>query len=309
MIPTYKLFIFVIFITLALALILLLFINNISEKYEIPLYVQTDYLPQPNLKNIFCFWHDDKLSPLINACINKTKKQLPDWKVILLNSKTIYNLIDISKFPKNYMSLHIQAKADWIRLYLIYNYGGLWMDCSIIVNDADTINNLYNKLVNTDIDFIFYENPAHAIIINNIRYPCAENWFLLAKPKVDFIGYWLSEFELAINMSLDNYAIYANKNFILPNTDISEGIYHTAYKCCLIAFQKNKNINMNNFYVLNAHSNMYILHIKHRWSSARIFKDLLKNKNTNNIKLIGINRKFIEKRPYKFKQLMNLYFN
>jgi len=132
------------------------FYDNIYSKY-----IQKDYIIK-DTKNIFCYWKKDIKYSLINECVKNIEKTMKDWKIILLNDDTIYNLIDKNKFPSNYTKLNIKTKIDWIKLYLIYNYGGLYVDLPIIINPI-VINMNYNDSVKNNNIFV-YKNNSYYIL-------------------------------------------------------------------------------------------------------------------------------------------------
>lgn len=81
-------------------------------------------------KIIWAYW-DGPVNKIGKQSQQSWKKYLPDWKVIVLNKTTVcgYNL----KLPSNYEELNIALKADIIRLNLLYNYGGVWLDYTILL--------------------------------------------------------------------------------------------------------------------------------------------------------------------------------
>ena len=169
---------------------LLWFNNNYSKyKHEDSITLKEDY------RNIFCYWDTEELPPIINECIKKIKNEMDSkWNIILLNKNTVYKLISKNNFPKNYEKLQVQHKTDWIRLYLLKKHGGLWMDISIVLNDPQEIEDIYNILMTTNKNICCYEMNFHRIKVNNKEYPGIENWFIMAKPNIEIINKLLKEF-------------------------------------------------------------------------------------------------------------------
>tara|TARA_Y100000114_G_C11692700_1_gene294400 strand:- start:39 stop:848 length:810 start_codon:yes stop_codon:yes gene_type:complete len=82
-------------------------------------------------KIIWSYWSGD-MDNITKKCINSWNKHTKGWEIIILNENTInkYNIIK----PSNYDKLSHTTKSDIIRLSLLYNYGGLWLDASIMLN-------------------------------------------------------------------------------------------------------------------------------------------------------------------------------
>lgn len=272
-------------------------------------YVQNNYTTRDDFKNIFCFWNDEILPPLINECVKKMKRKMPDWNVILLNEKTIRKLVNESEIPLNLKRLSIQAQSDWYRLYLLYNYGGLWLDISIVLNDPDEINKMYKKVINGNIDIACFAFKNHYFYLESKKYPCIESWCLLTKSKNKIIKAWLDEFEHAILIGFNQYSDYIYKNkFVLTNTEISYGVYHTIYKCFMVIVQKN-NIDSNKIYIRNAEKTMCKYHMKWYWFSPIILNKLVKCKQLSNIKLIRTDRQYLDNNIDLQKKFFKMYFD
>jgi hypothetical protein len=252
-------------------------------------YIQKDHILKDDFRNIFCFWNDEKLNPLINECVKNIQNKMKDWKVILLNDKTIYNLIPINKFPPKYSELSIQSKTDWIRLYLIYNYGGLWLDISIIINDDSEINMNYIQMIKNNKVCLFEIKDRH-FMIDNIKIPYIESWFIMSKPYNSFIKDWLNEFEYAIDIGYKNYNKYVKEhNYKFSNTESCSynNTYHIIYKCVQVVLQNNKNY-LNDLFLNDAKKSMYYEHFKNLFFGINI------KKFDYNVKLINKDRKYIE---------------
>ena len=261
-------------------------------------YKQQDSIKlKDDYRNIFCYWDTQELPPLINECIKKIKKEMDSkWNIILLNRNTVYKLISKNDFPKNYEKLQPPAKTDWIRLYLIKKYGGIWIDISIVLNDPQEIEDIYNIVMNSNKNLCVYEMDFHRIKVNNKEYPGIESWFIMAKENNDIISKWLKEFEYAIEIGFDKYSEYINKNNYILSPNCKKYEYLTVYKCIQVVMQK-YDINLNNMYIKNAKETMY-----------KILQDplyMLENKCIHNIKLAHYDRDYLNK---YLKEFIELYF-
>jgi mannosyltransferase OCH1-like enzyme len=131
------LFIFISFI--------IIYSKNNSNKIFDNSYVNTPY-EIPNI--LWSYWDNiDTIPKNISNMINKRKEKLKYWNHIILSSDTLYKFINIDDIPKNFDTLISAHKADWIRLYLLNKYGGIWIDASIIVNDPMVFNQIYNESI------------------------------------------------------------------------------------------------------------------------------------------------------------------
>lgn len=251
-----------------------------------------------NYRNIFCYWDTEELPSLINECVKKIKKELGSkWNIILLNRNTIYKLIPKKHFPEKYQKLQIQAKTDWIRLYLLKKYGGLWLDISIVINDPQEIEDIYNIIMTSNKNLCLYEMAHHRIKVNNKVYPGIESWFIMAKPNNYIINNWLKEFEYAIEIGFDKYTEYTTKNNYILSKSCKKYKYLTIYRCIQVVMQK-YTINLEDMYIKDAKETMYKIYENPGY--------ILENKCKNNIKLAHYDRDYLNNHLQKF---VTLYFH
>ena len=110
------------------------------------LQISTYSLP----KVIWQFWDKEEPPPIIRMIKENNMKKLTGWKFNYLNEKTIGQYISPFDYPTNYDELSPAHKADWIRVFLLKTYGGVWMDASIIINDPKAIDALYDAGASED---------------------------------------------------------------------------------------------------------------------------------------------------------------
>lgn len=80
----------------------------------------------------YCWFSSEKYPPKIKECIRSWKRNLPDYKLRLWDA----NSFDFQSIPymKKCYDMHKWAYvADYIRLYAIYNEGGIYLDSDVLV--------------------------------------------------------------------------------------------------------------------------------------------------------------------------------
>lgn len=82
--------------------------------------------------HIFTFWDGDQL-PIIELCFQTLSRHHPS--VVRLDSSTVRDWIDVSSLPPIYHdpAASWALKTDILRIALLYQYGGLWIDADIVV--------------------------------------------------------------------------------------------------------------------------------------------------------------------------------
>jgi hypothetical protein len=125
-----------------------------------------------------------------------------------------------------------QHKADYIRLAVLYKWGGTWMDASIIVNSKEAIEKLYIEMS---------ERKAQATLFT-LGKPMPdpsfiENWFIMAPQESPVIGVWLHEYTCAIQMTFSSYERHIHRNLYTINSRIWLP-YLTEHACMQVILQK-----------------------------------------------------------------------
>lgn len=90
----------------------------------------------------YCWMSGEPFPELIQECIDTWKKFLPDYKIIEWNK----NNFDVNVFTFTKEAFEAKKYAfvsDYVRLYALYNYGGIYLDSDIKV--LKSFNDLLNN--------------------------------------------------------------------------------------------------------------------------------------------------------------------
>jgi len=195
-------------------------------------------------KTIWLYWDTPVMPTLLEKMKVYNQDKLRGWAVNYLNANTIHFYIPLWAYPSKYSELIPAHKADWIRLYLLYNYGGCWLDSSIILNKPEALAEIYDRsaqvgsqltVFQTEKNNKVFKHPSGADIPLVI-----DNWFIMAPKTSIIIKLWLEEFTRAIGMGFLAYKHMA----INTGTDISsihssgpEDVYLTQHICIQYVLQ------------------------------------------------------------------------
>ncbi len=78
----------------------------------------------------FCWLSNDEYPPLIQKCIDTWKEKLPDYEFIHWDTNR-FKLEDNIWVKQAFETKKYAFAADFIRLYAVYNYGGIYLDTDI----------------------------------------------------------------------------------------------------------------------------------------------------------------------------------
>lgn len=86
-----------------------------------------------------CWLSGDEYPPLIKHCIDSWTKYLPDYEIVLWNKAKI-NIESIPWVKEAFENKKYAFAADYIRLYALYNEGGIYMDSDVeVVRNFDDL--------------------------------------------------------------------------------------------------------------------------------------------------------------------------
>lgn len=63
-------------------------------------------------KQIFVYWDDPVMPPLVHQCVNKMQRQLPDFAVHVWNRQIMKDHIPPERFPINFHALSLNHQCD-----------------------------------------------------------------------------------------------------------------------------------------------------------------------------------------------------
>lgn len=161
---------------------------------------------------IWLYWENkpNSLKPsYLNLCYKTVLKHCKDsFDIHLLDEKTVYKYLP--DLRKDINQLMIPQKADYIRICLLYKYGGIWLDSDIIVNND--LKPMYDKMEEEKVDYIGF--GCHYKNCIDKGYPYPANWVMISKKNTKF----MSECLKACNNYLDNYNVSelkSKKNYFI----------------------------------------------------------------------------------------------
>jgi hypothetical protein len=124
------------------------------------------------------------------------RKHCPDYQIRLLTPSTLCDVLDNSKEILNLPFADTpQRLADFVRLHVLYEYGGFWADASIIM--FQSLDVFMDRQQHTQAEFVGYYLDAFTVSDTS---PVIENWFFGCVRHSTFVARWKNEF-----MRINNY--------------------------------------------------------------------------------------------------------
>jgi hypothetical protein len=231
-------------------------------------------------KIIWIYWEQSVLPFAEQRMVDRIKYQNKDYTIYVLNKSNI-NLY-LPDFNCE-AEMPIANKTDLIRLELLYKYGGIWLDLTLICDE--NMDWIYPVNEDNNYDLIGYYREKSTIDMN---YPIIESWCLACPPKNEFIKNWLDELMPLKTLGNVKYFEYLkNKaDYEIIKQRIEAPEYLLVYLACQIAMRKTAAVNL---YLKKCEDSAFLLQEHFHWNaSAMQFTLCRKNKNQKFIPIIKL---------------------
>ena len=248
-------------------------------------------------KNIWTFWNSDKIPDVVTKCINTWRKHCPDYTITILTPSNLHlhvcNARNILELP---FSDTPQRLADFVRLHVLFEHGGYWMDSSIILFGSLDVFSVQQRRLRTE--FVGYYIESFTV---DTRYPVIENWFFGCVKNSTFVGQWRDEF-----MRINSYrsAMTYVDHIRMHGINLSGIPYHMSFYLSMhVAAQviiQHYNYPMDRCFLQKAENGPLHYLATNKWRSKKALRHLVRSIQSGNdmntvfIKLRGPERKLVQ---------------
>jgi len=239
------------------------FINIKDESYILP-------------KKIYCFW-DNRDNKLMNCFIENWKKKLSNqWEINYINTDNLRDYVS-DEFLNKYTYLEKFRFSDFLRLELLKNTGGVWLDISTIIFNGKFLDDYYQEMIDKRYDVCMYEFKIRTLEKSE---PYLENWFIMAPKNSKFIIDLYDEFERARKM---DFVLYKRKILIPSGINLTNTLKYDDYFTYLMQHAIIHYLfKIGNEYKINVKSateSFFKLHDISKWNNEDIIENFLNNKD------------------------------
>ncbi len=261
-------------------------IDNDADILILNAQVSEQYIEIPKI--IWMYW-EGEISEFIQQCVENIKKKNPDYEVHFLTPDSLHKFCDIDY--ERIKQATPQQKADLIRFQLIYQYGGIWLDATILVyENLAWIQALTEK--NKTNSFAYYR----AKNTTNLSFPVLENWLLASTPNNIFFKQWFDELLVAIELTPKKYIQHIKDTEQNPQ-EIFQKIGRLEYLVAYVVCQKVMRNTLPSMTLINCDKNAFFYQVNNKWVKEKTLIDLAINypppEMPRLIKLAGKERKIL----------------
>ena len=184
--------------------------SSVLNKYKDAVYPESQSFDN---RMIWVCWlqGEANMPEIVRTCYNSVKANANGREVVLITNENVEKYISIPKFIKDKVNNGKMSRthfADYIRISLLKNYGGLWIDATVLVTDKINVDCKLPffsiKQKPDSIHFVSQYRWAVWILgcspqIGKILFDCLENLFKAYLKKYSlFIDFFLFDYFLAV---------------------------------------------------------------------------------------------------------------
>ena len=259
-------------------------------------------------KIIWAFWDSKEMPELVKICINNWKELHPDFEINILNNETIHTFLP--NFPK-LKDFNPVFKSDLLRLSLLKEYGGIYLDASVFLNQR--LDQYISFYIENNLDLLVFSSEGHP---NDKKYPITENWFIISEKNNLFIEKWL--FYVTEVFLSNDFESYFKKNetrkMAYNSVNETKRDYFFSYMASQLVMREITNTTIG---FLDSTKNGFFYNYYFKFNYEKIAKFLLLQTKFSRfpsiIKLIAKNRtpieEMIKNKCYRKNSLFGKYIN
>jgi len=144
-------------------------------------------------RNLFMFWDDPVFAERNLRCfVERWRRLNPAWHVQLLTSADITKL----QLPEGFAKLAPQGQSDWVRLAILEEHGGVYVDATTLA--LKPLDSWLDRQKLAPQGYYFVANGRY-------QHACMSNWFIASQKGCNFIRTWRQRYEAAIAQGLEAY--------------------------------------------------------------------------------------------------------
>ncbi|MDN7143132.1 hypothetical protein KC131_21000 [Pseudomonas sp. JQ170] len=224
-------------------------------------------------KKIWTYWNSEEAPKTVRACMKSWKDKNPDYEITQLNPNNLQAYL--REVPEQFYSDTPQRQADWVRLAVLREHGGVWLDSTTVTFERLDFLHQIQRVHGSEL--IAFFNKQHT---SNPLYPIIENWFIAAPEKSKFISDWYDEFGKSIANGAGKYIEQLGKEFNIH--ELAQNLKKHNYFSMHIAAQALMNRENNySLSLMPADSDAFKIARHFSWSLEKIADAMCKADNLN----------------------------
>lgn len=140
-------------------------------------------------KIIWSYWHSGQPPRVVRACLDNWARFNPGYSVHLVSAASLHEYVDGADLPERFGQATPARQSDWLRLYFLRRYGGIWLDASIILTRS--LDWMLEAQALEQADYVGFYLEKYTARPDR---PVMDSWCMAAPASSVFVSDWFAEF-------------------------------------------------------------------------------------------------------------------
>lgn len=146
-------------------------------------------------KIIWSYWHTPERPLTVEWCLHSWVAHNPGWTIRSVHRENLAEFVDLAQLPAAFHDVTPMRQSDWLRLYFLRRYGGVWLDASFILTES--LDWLIAAQTGSRADYLGFYLDKYT---TRPDCPIIDSWCMAAPAGSRFVEAWFAEFSLAMTM-------------------------------------------------------------------------------------------------------------
>lgn len=219
---------------------------------------------------IWAYWHTREQPLVVERCLHSWRQLNPGFAVNMVSAETLFEFVSRDELPQGFAALTPARQSDWLRLYLLRRYGGIWLDASIVLTRS--LDWMIDQQTRRQAHFLGFYLDRYT---QRPECPVIDSWCLSAPPDSAFVRDWYAEFtEQALTLGDQAYLLQLRSEGISESVlqNIASPDYMVIHVCAQRVLHRGGAYRLS---LIRAEDSAYFYQAKGRWKRPLLFLSLL----------------------------------
>lgn len=137
---------------------------------------------------IWSYWHSGEQPEVVRACLRNWAALNPGYEIRVVSAAELSVYVDAAEVPESFHRAPPARQSDWLRLYFLKRYGGIWLDASIILTRSlDWMIEIQSQ---SGADYVGYYLDRYTL---DPERPVMDSWCMAAPAGSAMVVDWFNE--------------------------------------------------------------------------------------------------------------------
>ncbi len=242
---------------------------------------------------LWTYWDDGQPPLVVQRCLQSWELHNPGYVINVLTAQNLLEFVESAEIPEAFASAWPARQSDWLRLYLLRRYGGIWLDASIFLTAP--IDWMIDAQQRDGSDYVgFYLERT----TSRQECPIVDSWCMAAPVGSRFVDDWYRELSTRAMVQGDRAYLAALEQRGIRDQmvqKLGDPAYLIIHVAAQVVLHDGSGYRLS---LTRAEDSAYFYHMRSRWKRGLLYMRLLLMRHPHTppalVKLRGGERRKLE---------------